>query len=292
MNRTDKKCFIITPIGNTDSEIFRKTKGVIDSVIKPVLQEHGFSDIKPAYEITEQGTIGNQIISRIIGDDLVVANLTGNNPNVMYELAIRHITAKPIVTICENGTILPFDIKDSRTIFYKNDMYGVTELRNAFESFVANIDYSACYKDNPVYNAVNNFSGISIPNGKQSAKLSFSLTTNGNQLEDGVYPTKTSPSGYSIKVYNVGEKPFYLETFRLEYAEKTIVDCVLPEETAIAPYENYEYELGWQEYDAILYHCKEAALEKCDVVAYEVGGNTISGEIDLVLPHLQSNFRA
>ena len=149
MNRTDKKCFIITPIGNTDSEIFRKTKGVIDSVIKPVLQEHGFSDIKPAYEITEQGTIGNQIISRIIGDDLVVANLTGNNPNVMYELAIRHITAKPIVTICENGTILPFDIKDSRTIFYKNDMYGVTELRNAFESFVANIDYSACYKDKP-----------------------------------------------------------------------------------------------------------------------------------------------
>lgn len=292
MNRTDKKCFIITPIGNTDSEIFRKTKGVIDSVIKPVLQEHGFSDIKPAYEITEQGTIGNQIISRIIGDDLVVANLTGNNPNVMYELAIRHITAKPIVTICENGTILPFDIKDSRTIFYKNDMYGVTELRNAFESFVANIDYSACYKDNPVYNAVNNFSGISIPNEKQSAKLSFSLTTNGNQLEDGVYPTKTSPSGYSIKVYNIGEKPFYLETFSLEYAEKTIVDCVLSEETAIAPYENYEYELGWQEYDAILYHCKEAGLEKCDVVAYEVGGRTVSGEIDLVLPHLQSNFRA
>lgn len=183
------------------------------------------SDRQKCFIITP---IGNQIVRRIISDDLVVANLTGNNPNVMYELAIRHMTAKPIVTICENGTILPFDIKDSRTIFYKDDMLGTQELKNAFESFVTDIDYSSCYKDNPIYNAVNNFSGISIPNKKQSAKLTFSLTTNGNQLED----------------------------------------------------------------DAILYHCKEAALEKCNVVAYEVGGRTISGEIDLVLPHLQSDFRA
>jgi len=194
-------------------------------------------------------------------------------------LEIRLVTAKPIVTICENGTVLPFDIKDGRTIFYKDDMLGTQELKNAFESFVACIDYSACYRDNPVYNAVNSFSGISIPNKKKSVKLSFSLMANGERLEDGVYPTKTSPSGYSIKVFNIGEKPFYLETFRLEYAEKTIVDCVLSEETAIAPYENYEYELGWQEYDAILYHCKEADLEKCDVVAYEVGGSTITGDL-------------
>ena len=94
----EKKCFIITPIGNENSDTFRKAKGVIESVIKPVLKGYGFDDIKPAYEINVSGMINTQIINRIIDDDLVVANLTGHdnigpNPNVMYELCLRHVVA-------------------------------------------------------------------------------------------------------------------------------------------------------------------------------------------------------
>lgn len=148
-----KKCFIITPIGDAASETFRMAKGVIESVIKPVLQKYGYDDIKPSYEINQTGMINTQIINRIIDDDLVIANLTGNNPNVMYELCLRHVTAKPILHICQNGTTLPFDIKDNRTIFYKNDMLGVQELKEQMELFVQGIDYSKEYNDNPIYNA-------------------------------------------------------------------------------------------------------------------------------------------
>ena len=105
-----KKCFIITPIGEKDSDIFRQADGVIKSVIRPVLKEHGFNDICAAHEITKSGMINNQIINRIVEDDLVVANLTDRNPNVMYEVCLRHVTAKPIIHICETGTVLPFDI--------------------------------------------------------------------------------------------------------------------------------------------------------------------------------------
>ena len=149
-----KRCFIITPIGDERSETFRMAKGVIESVIKPVLERNGFEDIKPAYEILESGMIGNQIIDRIVNDDLVIANLTGNNPNVMYELAIRHAAAKPIIHICEDGTKLPFDIKDSRTIFYKNDMLGTKELIERLECFVKEVDYEKEYMDNPIYNGI------------------------------------------------------------------------------------------------------------------------------------------
>lgn len=152
-SKTGKKCFIITPIGDQESLIFRKAKGVIESVIKPILNENGFSDVKPAYEINTSGMINTQIINRIIEDDLVVVNLTGNNPNVMYELCLRHIVAKPIIQICENGTVLPFDIKDNRTIFYKDDMLGVDELRNSFENFLSDIKYEEENLDNPIYNA-------------------------------------------------------------------------------------------------------------------------------------------
>lgn len=155
MDDSNKKCFIITQIGSEESSTFRKAKGVIESVIKPVLQKYNFMDIKPSYEIMESGMIGNQIIDRIINDDLVVANLTGNNPNVMYELAIRHATAKPIIHICEKGTILPFDIKDSRTIFYTDDMYGTQELKTDFEKFVGNMDLYRYYKNNPIHNKYN-----------------------------------------------------------------------------------------------------------------------------------------
>ncbi len=148
-----KKCFIITPIGNENSEIFRKAKGVIESTIRPILCEYDFDDIKPAYEINVSGMINTQIINRIINDDLVVVNLTGNNPNVMYELCLRHVVAKPIIHICENGTSLPFDIKDSRTIFYENDMLGVEELKSKLRSFMDNISYTDDYIDNPIYTA-------------------------------------------------------------------------------------------------------------------------------------------
>lgn len=148
-----KKCFIITPIGNENSEIFRKAKGVIESTIKPILQEYDFDDIKPAYEINMSGMISTQIINRIINDDLEVANLTGNNPNVMYELCLRHVVAKPIIHICESGTSLPFDVKDNRTIFYVDDMLGAEELKYNLRKFLDKIDYLEDCMDNPIYNA-------------------------------------------------------------------------------------------------------------------------------------------
>ena len=109
--------------------------------------------MRPAYEINVSGMINTQIINRIIDDDLVIANLTGNNPNVMYELCLRHVVAKPIIHICENGTSLPFDIKGNRTIFYANDMLGVEELKKNLEGFVEEIDFNVECKDNPIYNA-------------------------------------------------------------------------------------------------------------------------------------------
>lgn len=148
-----RSCFIITPIGDDNSDTFRKAKGVIESVIKPTLAGFGYGDIKASYEINISGMINTQIINRIISDDLVVANLTDNNPNVMYELCLRHVVAKPIVHICENGTMLPFDIKGNRTIFYKNDMLGVEELKVQICNFMNEIDYSKDNMDNPVYNA-------------------------------------------------------------------------------------------------------------------------------------------
>lgn len=146
--RTDKKrCFIITPIGNDNDSIRRHIDGIIDAAIKPALEPD--YEVVAAHKITETGTITKQIIKEIYQDELAIANLTGNNPNVMYELAIRYCLGKPVLTIAEKGTNLPFDVMPERTIFYVNNPQGSLDLKDAIRSYVLNVDLAK--RESPIH---------------------------------------------------------------------------------------------------------------------------------------------
>lgn len=111
-----KRCFVISPLGHEGSAVRARADRVFRHVIEPAVKECGYlalrSDIEPM-----PGMIGQQIIMHLLRDDLVVADLTGLNANVFYELAIRHMARKPVVQLMEEGGALPFDITQSRTIF-------------------------------------------------------------------------------------------------------------------------------------------------------------------------------
>lgn len=150
-----KKCFIITPIGEEGSLTRDKADGVIESM-SPILEELGFIP-NASHWIDIPGSITKQIIESILNDDLVIANLTDLNPNVMYELAVRHATAKPVITIAEYETRLPFDITTERTIFYTNDMKGVPKFKNKLRDTINSINFEQAYRDNPIYRAMRDF---------------------------------------------------------------------------------------------------------------------------------------
>lgn len=167
-----KECFIITPIGNAGSDVFKKTEGLINSVLKPVLKEFGFHPL-PAHHIDSSGSINKQIIDKIVNSELVIANLTGTNPNVMYELAIRHTFGKQVITLAEFGTKLPFDIVDQRTIFYDDSMSGVDilkpSLKKAIEAALKEMEDGKVIS-NPVYDAVKQVAAIhNLPTDQQDA---------------------------------------------------------------------------------------------------------------------------
>lgn len=155
MNYKGKTCFIVTPIGGDNTDVRRSAEGAIDAVIIPLLTKLGFEkeNINVAHRMSQSGSINKQLITRILEDDLVIVNLTELNPNVMYELAVRHAVRKPVVQICEHGTNLPFDITDERTIFYTNDMTGVLELKkNLLPLIKTALEEEEI--DNPIYRAI------------------------------------------------------------------------------------------------------------------------------------------
>ncbi len=107
-----KRCFLIGPMKNMDRLLFLR-----DRVIKPILQPHGFKVISP-----DEGEIGNimrQVLLNLEQADILIADITGNNPNVMYELGVYHCFGKPYVTIKDldetgGNDQTPFDIAEHR----------------------------------------------------------------------------------------------------------------------------------------------------------------------------------
>jgi len=108
-------CFVVAPIGPDGSAIRARSDQIFNHVITPVAKDCGFEAIR-ADKISEPGLITTQVIDHLLNDAVVVADLTGNNANVFYELAVRHAIRKPYVQIIQKGERIPFDVAGVRTI--------------------------------------------------------------------------------------------------------------------------------------------------------------------------------
>jgi hypothetical protein len=113
----EQECFFIAPIGDEGSDIQKRSNGVRDWVVKPAAEAHGLTTLR-ADDVGEPGQITAQAVQHCLQAKAAVADLTGGNPNVYYELSVRHGAQLPVVLIAARGTKLPFDISQSRVIFF------------------------------------------------------------------------------------------------------------------------------------------------------------------------------
>jgi hypothetical protein len=98
-----KTCFVIGPIGASGSPEREHANTFLQYIVKPcnAFAEFDYADPVRADQIAAPGQITTQIIEHLLHDDLVIADLTGHNPNVFYELSLRHAIAKPVVQMGE-----------------------------------------------------------------------------------------------------------------------------------------------------------------------------------------------
>ena len=111
------KCFVISPIGDEATCVRKHADEVFKYIIAPALEHFGIVPVR-SDQMAEPGKISDQMYRAIFEYDLCIAVLTYANPNVYYELAVALSHSRPVVIMIEQGSSLPFDVKDFRSLTY------------------------------------------------------------------------------------------------------------------------------------------------------------------------------
>jgi hypothetical protein len=145
-----KICFVISPIGEDDSDTRKRSDQVLKHIITGAVEQLGYEVIR-ADKISEPGIITHQIIQHIVDAPLVIADLTERNPNVFYELALRHAIRKPLVQLIKKGELIPFDVAATRIIQF--DLLNLDSVDAAKVEIIAQVKSLEAGKndtDNPI----------------------------------------------------------------------------------------------------------------------------------------------
>ena len=136
-----KKCFVVSPIGDPGSDIRKNADQLYQHIIKPVCEKCGFV-AERVDEFNTSGSITQEILDALNDYDLVIADLTGHNPNVFFEIGYRTKSQKPIIHLKRREEVIPFDVSAIRTFEYDlTDLDMVTATKERLEQVIKNFKY-------------------------------------------------------------------------------------------------------------------------------------------------------
>jgi hypothetical protein len=114
-------CFVLMPFHPDLDEIYKR-------VIKPTLENSCSMQCLRADEIYSDKPIIGDIWELIQSAEIIVADLTKRNPNVLYELGLCHALWKKVVLLAQQMEDVPFDLRHFRVIPYVPNLGGAEKL--------------------------------------------------------------------------------------------------------------------------------------------------------------------
>lgn len=150
-------CFVAMPIRSAGSDEHAHFAGIYE-MIKGTVTAAGYTVLR-ADRNAAPGNINKEIITQLAEASLVIADLSDSNPNVFYELGVRHALRR-------SGTILlsdklkspsvPFDLGSYRVIQYEGSIAGISSLLQEVQSAIAalnspDVDDFSTPSDSPVH---------------------------------------------------------------------------------------------------------------------------------------------
>lgn len=122
-------CFVIMPFSAAFNDEYEK-------VIRPAVELAGLTPIR-ADEIYSRPQIMQDIWKALRSARIVVAELTGKNTNVFYEVGLAHTLGKPVIIIARNEGDVPFDLKALRYRYYNTeDPFWGENLKQALKDMI------------------------------------------------------------------------------------------------------------------------------------------------------------
>ena len=126
---TKLSCFVLMPFASAFSVLY-------EQVLKPAVEDKGLECIR-GDEVFTKPQITHEIWSQIRSCRLVIAELTGKNPNVLYELGLAHAIGKPAITITRDEDDVPFDLRALRFLGYDtSDPFWGEHLRESLGNMI------------------------------------------------------------------------------------------------------------------------------------------------------------
>jgi hypothetical protein len=141
------KCFVMMPFGTTETE--RIMFNEVYNCINDSVEETGNVICHRADKEKRTGEIIVDIIDSLYNAGIAIADLTNKNPNVFYELGVRHSLKNNTILIAQNIEHVPFDLRQLRVIIYEYSVPGMRLLKNGLIETIKSIQFSERI-DNPV----------------------------------------------------------------------------------------------------------------------------------------------
>ncbi len=110
-----------SPFGLVLMPFAGKFKNQWDHAFYPAIKRAGFEPYRADAEHLGTGIIRRDITRMIWEAEIIVAELTGTNANVMYELGLAHAAKKPVVIVVQDEKDIPFDVQQMRFLVYNSD---------------------------------------------------------------------------------------------------------------------------------------------------------------------------
>lgn len=149
-----KQCFVLMPFDPKYMEIHTE-------VYRPICAENGL-DCWRADEIARPGSITRDIVEGIVDAEVVIADLTGQNPNVFYELGISHAVGNKTIMTSQSLSDVPFDVRSYRVLIYEQTLTGCRKLASNLDKALKELLAALDRTSNPVQEVVTSRSPLKL----------------------------------------------------------------------------------------------------------------------------------
>ena len=121
-----RKCFVVMPFGDTTLSI------VYEDIVRPIIDNCGLV-CERGDDLFGSNVVMDDIRASIEAAAIVVADLTGRNANVFYEVGIAHAINKPALLMAQSIEDVPFDLRHRRVLLYEYSLRGGKRLEKTLQ---------------------------------------------------------------------------------------------------------------------------------------------------------------